>query len=205
MSNVVKSKRKLATLAELQKDPELAFKNDELNLWLSQSPAPSWIKYHPKISVKNEQGQSVPLAYLPIDKVKYLLTYIFQEWDSEILSVQQVFQSVVVSVRLHYMNPATGKMRFKDGVGAVGVQTDKGETASNLAAIKYDAVMKAAPAAESYAIKNAAEKIGNIFGAGLNKWDVAVFNPAYLVDDEKVVPPPPPSGFTAPKTSDFEL
>jgi len=87
-----------------------------------------------------------------------------------------LFNSVYVAVRLHYRNPLTGEWLSHDGLGAVGVQTDAGAKASDLTAIKQDAIMKALPAAESYAVKDAAEKIGAIFGKDLNRRDVAVFN-----------------------------
>lgn len=47
-----------------------------------------------------------------------------------------------------------------------------------MASIKTDAVMKAAPAAESYAIKDAAEKFGKIFGGDIMK-DQVPFMPSY--------------------------
>lgn len=200
-----KEQSNLPTLAELHCDPEVAFKNDKLNLLLSQPAHVKWIKTHPKISVKDANGNSTPLQYLPVDKVKYLLTRIFQRWRSEITGVYQLFQSVCVTVRLYYKDPITGEWLSQDGIGSVGVQTDKDASASDLSKIKFDAVMKAAPAAESYAIKNAAEKIGNIFGAGLNKWDIAAFSGSYMPEEEKQEPPPPASGFTAPKPTDFEL
>lgn len=175
-------KYELPSLSELHQTPEVAFKNDQLQFLLHQPPHKDWVKRHPMVKVKNAQGQMEQLEYLPIDKVKLLLTRIFQDWDSEILRVQQLFNAVVVTVRLHYTNPITGKACYKDGVGAVGVQTDKDAKASDINAIKYDAVMKAAPAAESYAIKNAAEKIGNIFGASLGKFDIAEFKSMYMTD-----------------------
>jgi len=43
-------------------------------------------------------------------------------------------------------------------------------------ATKNDAVMKAAPAAESYAVKDAAEKIGKLFGKDMNRADKIMYN-----------------------------
>ena len=64
-------------------------------------------------------------------------------------------------------------------MGAVAVQTDKGETAANLSAIKSDGVMKAAPAAASFAVSNAAAKIGKVFGGDINKDDALEFTGTY--------------------------
>lgn len=160
---------KLPVLSELHHAPVEAFKNDAFNLLLNQEPIKQWIKKHPY--VKSD--------YIPIDKIEFLLTRIFQEWKVEVISYSQLFNSVACHIRLHYRNPLSGEWSYHDGLGAIGVQTDKGEQASNLSAIKQDAVMKALPGAKSYAIKDAAEHLGKLFGRDLNRKDVAAFTTAY--------------------------
>lgn len=162
--------KQLPALADLHHDVEHAFKSDQLNLLLNQPVPDKWIKDHP--FARN-------VKYIPIEKIEFLLTRIFQEWRVEILSEGPLFQSVYVKVRLHYKNPLSGEWSFHDGLGAVGVQTDAGKPASDLAAIKQDAIMKALPAAESYAIKDAAEKLGELFGKNLNRKDTLAFQGAY--------------------------
>lgn len=159
----------LPKLADLQKDPETSSKRDELNLLLNQPTPKSWVKKHPIIKIKNDAGQYVPLEYIPVDKQKYLLRRIFKQYRIEIMDKGIMFQSVFVHVRVHYLDPVSGEWDFHDGIGAVGVQTDAGQSAADLAAIKSDAVMKALPAAHSYAIKNACDNFGVLFGDGLNK------------------------------------
>lgn len=161
---------KLPTLNELHHDTDVAFKNDQLNTLLNQQPLEKWIKQHP--FAKN-------VRYLPIDKVEFMLTRIFQQWKVEVINVSQLFNSISVQVRLHYLNPVNGEWSYHDGVGAVGIQTDKGAAASDLSAIKQDAVMKALPAAKSYAIKDAAEHLGTLFGRDLNRKDTMPFMGAY--------------------------
>jgi hypothetical protein len=169
---------KLPTLAELHHDIDTAFKNDSLNLLLNQEPPKTFIKPHP--FAKNN-GQ--PIMYIPVGKVEFLLTRIFQNWRLEVISYAQLFNSVAVHARLHYTSPLDGKWYSQDGLGAVGVQTDKGAQASDLNAIKQDAIMKALPAAESYALKDAAEKLGKLFGADLNRADSFDFKGAYTPKD----------------------
>lgn len=169
MSNLVKE-NKLPKLEDLHHDLQEAFKTDQLNLLLNQPVPAKWVKQHP--FAKN-------VNYIPIDKVEFLLTKIFGEWKVEILAEGALFQSVYVKVRLHYKNPLNGEWSFHDGLGAVGVQTDAGKPASDLGAIKQDAIMKALPAAESYAIKDAAEKLGVLFGKDLNRRDTMPFQPTY--------------------------
>lgn len=175
--------KKLPALADLVGDEVDVFKNDQLNLLLNQEPPNGWVQKHPFVSVTDEvNGQKIksPLPYLTIQRVETLLTAIFQEWKTEVISSGQLFNSVYVHVRVHYKSPLDGSWKFHDGLGAVGVQTDKGEAASNLNAIKQDAVMKALPAAKSYAIKDAAEHLGKLFGRDLSRKDVVEFKPTYF-------------------------
>lgn len=161
---------KLPSLAELHHNADLAFKNDQLNTLLNQQPLGKWVKEHP--FARN-------VKYIPIDKIEFMLTRIFQEWRVEVLSYNQLFNSVACHIRLHYLNPITGEWSYHDGLGAVGIQTDKGAAASDMNAIKQDAVMKALPAAKSYAIKDAAEHLGTLFGRDLNRKDTMPFAGAY--------------------------
>jgi hypothetical protein len=90
--------------------------------------------------------------------------------------VQVIANSVVVTVRLFYQDVLSNEMLWQDGIGAAPIQTDKGAGAMDWNATKNDAVMKAAPAAESYAVKDAAEKIGKLFGKDMNRADKIMYN-----------------------------
>jgi hypothetical protein len=171
-------KRQLPTLQELSQDIELSKNQDALNYLLNQQPVQAWIKKHPYVNVK-VNGQNQPLEYLSVEKVKQLLTQIFQVWESEIVDYKALFNSVAVQVRLRVKNPLTGEWITHDGVGAVDVQTKAGASAADLSQINASAVMKALPAAASYALKNAAEKLGAIFGGHLQKYDLTPFMPSY--------------------------
>lgn len=83
--------------------------------------------------------------------------------------MQVIANAVVCTVRLHYMNPITGDWDFQDGVGAAPIHTAKGAKATDFENVLTDAVVKAAPSAESYAFKDAAERIGKLFGKDLNR------------------------------------
>jgi len=172
----VQGKNKLPTLQELHHDELTAFKNDQFNLLLNQPVPEAWVKDHPFAK---------GVKYLPIDKVEFLLTRIFQQWKVEVINYAALFNSVSVHVRLHLLHPLTGEWFYHDGLGAVGVQTDKGASASDISAIKQDAIMKALPAAESYAIKDAAEKLGIFFGKNLNRKDTVGFAGAYSKQEEE--------------------
>lgn len=161
------------TIAELSQSLEAFAQDDILNMTLSMEPPVSWLKQHPtvKIKIKNEQGneQSVPLQYIPIEKQRLIAKRLFGMVQIEIKSVLQLFNAICVTVRLHYKHPVSGEAMFVDGVGGVGVQTEAGAVASDMSKIKFDGVMKAAPAAASYAEKNAYDKLGRLFGGEIQK------------------------------------
>jgi recombination DNA repair RAD52 pathway protein len=164
--------KNLPVLADLYSDTELKIAQNELNVLLNAPPALGWLKDHPfaKI-VKVIEGKkvTVPAKYIPIERIEWLLTRIFIRWHSEIKSVQLIANSVVVTVRLYYQDVVTKEMLWQDGVGAVALQTDQGAGAIEFDKIKSSAVQMAAPSAVTYAIKDAAEKIGNLFGKDINR------------------------------------
>lgn len=160
----------LPTLNELSMQPEDAFKNDAFKMLVNHPPKAEWVKTN-----KFANNSS----YMPIDKVEILLDTIFQMWEVHVLNITTMFNSVCVTVRLRYKHPVTGEWMSHDGVGAKGVQVDSGCKASDMAAIKENAVTMALPIAKSYAIKDAADHLGKIFGRDLNRKDVVDFSPAY--------------------------
>lgn len=149
----------LVTLVDDNRITEITNK-DKLREYLNNSPPEKWIKEHPF---------AAGVKYLPVDKTETLLDTIFQDWRVEIKSVSQLAQSVCTVVRLHYRDPITSEWTFHDGVGAVPLKTDKGFSAADLSHIKSDAVATGAPAAVAFAIKDAADHIGKIFGRDLNR------------------------------------
>lgn len=134
-------------------------KEKALSVVLNQNPPPTWIK--------KQNG----VKYIPIDKVRYLLTRYYPRWDQEIKNVQVIGNSVVVTLTLHYYNPFTGELRKNDGIGAAPINTKKSTGAMDWSEIVHDSVHKCAPAAAAFALKNAAKKLGRLFGAELNSED----------------------------------
>ncbi len=176
---MTKTARQLPKLNELHHDPDTAFKNDEFNYLVNQQPFEKWIKRHPIVTVLNDEGKNTKLQYLPVEKVELLLTRIFQHWRREVVSVQLILNSVVAHVRLHYLHPVTGEWEFHDGVGACPIQTKSGAAAGDFSQLQTSGVQMAAPAAVSYALKDAAECIGKLFGKDLNRRDTSAFSGAY--------------------------
>jgi recombination DNA repair RAD52 pathway protein len=153
------SVRKIPSLSDLYADKVAMVKQNELNLILNAEPK---VKVHPIAKQK----------YLPIERVEYLLTVIFGSWNVEIRDTKLIANSVVVTVRVHVKDPITGEPMFQDGLGAMPIQIDKSSTSAiDFQAMKANAIQLGAPAAESYAIKDAAEKFGKIFGKDVNRKD----------------------------------
>ena len=159
----------LPTIHDLFEDSiELAGKQEGLNAILSTAPPAKWVKEHPYI--KNH-------FYLPIEKVEYLLRKIFKQYRIEITGQGTAFNGVWVTVRVHYFSPVTNQMEWHDGIGAAQLQTSKGTSPADLANINNGALSMAFPIAKTFAIKDACDMLGNIFGANLNRKDVIAFEP----------------------------
>ena len=165
------------TLSEIEQNPELRKNQENLKLILNTNPSEKWTKKHP--FAKN-------VNYIPIERIEWLLDTLFIQWRVEVINYSQLFNSVSCHVRLHYLNPISGSWEFHDGLGAVGIQTDKGASAADLGAIKQDSVMKALPAAKSYAIKDATEHLGKIFGRDINRADQVVYKSTRKTPEDKL-------------------
>lgn len=164
MSNIQKhAPRQLPQLEELYTDVELAGKHNDLNKLLNCQPKPEWIKQNKFANNSN---------YMPVGIIEYLLTSIFIKWRLEVKEVVVMANSVVATVRLHVLDPITGEWDWQDGVGASPIQTAKGASATDFAQVNTSAVQMAAPAAETYAFKDAAEKFGRLFGKDLNRNEI---------------------------------
>lgn len=171
--------RKLPSLKSLY-DGDLELKGDQnkLNILLNQSPNPKWIKKHP---------YAKGVKYIPIEKIEYLLTRLFLKWRVEVKTIQTIANSCVVTVRLHYQNIENNDWSWQDGIGAAPIHTVKGKGAMDWNEVLTDSVMKAAPAAETYAVKDAAEKIGNLFGKDLNRKEDIIYDSLEgMIPEEKI-------------------
>lgn len=161
------SENRLPTIQEIKTGQlnEIGAQN-ALNVLLNQEPPQEWVSIHPMAKTK----------YLPIDKVEYLLTKIFVNWSVEVKQVQVIANSAVITVRLHYQNPINNQMCWQDGVGAAPIHTKAGKGAMDWNEVQSDSVMKAVPSAKSYAVKDAAEELGKIFGKDLNRKDTLAYD-----------------------------
>jgi hypothetical protein len=160
--------KNLPTIADLTQDIEVAYRNDQFNLLMNQEPPQKWVKEHPYIK---------GYKYMPIDKVEYLLTRIFKTYQVEITGQGTAFNGVWVTVRLKVINPTNGQLMQFDGIGAAQLQTKKDTSPADLQNINNGALSMAFPIAKTAALKDAADHIGKLFGADLNRKETLAFVP----------------------------
>lgn len=182
MSNEItitqEAKRELPILADLYElsNIENLFKTDQFNLLMNQAPEPKWI-------LENKfAGNS---KYIPIGIIETLLQRIFKEFKIEVLREGTMFNSLYVTVRLHYLHPVTGYWTYHDGIGSCQIQTKSGSSPADLQNINNNAVMMALPMAKSYAIKDATDHLGKLFGRDLNRKDTMGFGTDKNLDPDQ--------------------
>lgn len=172
-------KQNLPTVAELVNDLDTYKKQDGWMFLMNQEPPTKWVKTHP--IVKNHK-------YIPIDKIEYLLRRLFKDYKIEVLREGTAFNGIYVVVRVHYVDPITGKQKYHDGVGACELQTAKGKSAADMANINSGAVSMAFPIAKTLAVKDACDHFGKLFGSDLNRKDTipAKLDTSLFTNDEKL-------------------
>lgn len=124
--------------------------------------------------------------YVPVSYVEMKLDELFIDgWNLEIKSVQQVLNSVVVTVRISGLNPATGREFFRDGIGSKALQLKKGSPAMDISSIQPNACELGFPAAKAQALKNAAQSIGKVFGRDVAREIEDEYNPIVKTAEDK--------------------
>jgi predicted lipid-binding transport protein (Tim44 family) len=95
-----------------------------------------------------------------------------------------MFNAVYVTIRLHYLHPITGEWDFHDGTGADQIQTKSGASPADLGSIGNNAVAMSLPKAVSFAISDATDHIGKLFGRDLNREKQMAFGVDNNLDKE---------------------
>jgi hypothetical protein len=166
------TKSKVPTLQEIYSDNSIILKQNQLNVILNAEPKKEWIKEHPYVK---------GLKYLPIERVEYLLTMIFAKWRVEYKTSKLLANSLVSEVRVWVKDPVNGEWDYQDGVGAMPIQIAKGSGALEFDKMNTVAVQIGLPASKSFAIKDACEHFGRIFGKDLNRKDNVSYDRLYTM------------------------
>lgn len=161
---------KKPNLLDLVFDADKFKSTAEFQKVVNSQPPQTWIKAHPFIKGYN---------YIPIDCVEYLLRSIFQYWEWKVNDFKVIANAIAVHGTLRIQHPVSGEWLSYDGLGAVDIQLKSGSNPTDFSAITAGAIQKNLPAAESFALKDAAEKIGTLFGGSLNRKDSNGWNTPY--------------------------
>jgi hypothetical protein len=143
-------------IEEMWANKELMAKVNDFNVTLNQEPQKEWVKTLKGTDIK----------YLPIERIEWLLTSIYGQFKYEVKSVLVIDNSVSCVVRVHYYNPILDCWEWADGTGAAPLMATEGDMA----------VALALPAAKTFAVKDAVEPLGKIFGKDLNRADQIVYD-----------------------------
>jgi len=99
--------------------------------------------------------------------------------------VKLIANSVVAEVHLKVYHPVLKEWLCYAGVGAVPVQLERGASVMEIDKMNKMAMQKNAPAALSFAVSNAAKKIGKVFGSEINDDKGINLGDLYKVEDKK--------------------
>lgn len=181
----------LAFLSKIENAESLSKKVQILNFALRQEP----------IKVKNmmeemkkkglNAGKAQDFEYVPIEVVEEALRQIFfRQIDFEIKSSYRDLNSFIVVTTISYKCPISQELRKIDGIGAKALQQDSGSKIDQFNfTMKANALELGVGIAYSRAIKNAAKKLGKMFGANLNRDEeidsVVVFNKGVMEKTEE--------------------
>lgn len=132
---------------------------------------------------ENIMGQR--FKQLPITYVEHLLKKLFFGlYKIEVVSYAMIVNEVTVHVRLWVFHPILGQWMSYDGLAAIPVMQESGSKVNQFMETKKNkALSMNLPAAYSLAIKNAAKKIGKIFGGDLNRKHEDTYSP-FPINDE---------------------
>lgn len=159
---------------------------NSFNELMNQPPPTEWLKFHPMAKTKDEAGNTVPARYMPIERAMWIVRSVFPFYEVQVIETKQVLNSIVCVVKVTLQNPQKTAFYSQYGVGACAIQMDAGASATDLAKIKNAGVQMAAPAAKTYAIKDALQEHYRIFGTDVNHSQI---DPV-IAPDEPTAPPP---------------
>lgn len=151
-------------------DAELVSKYGKMNRLLQSEPKPEWVKEHPFAK---------GVKYIPIERIENMLRQLYGIFEVKVNDYKIIANSIAVHITLTVTDPITGNKINQDGLGAMPIQLDANSNPTDFTKIKNNAIMLALPSAESYALKDAAEKLGKLFGSDLNRKESVVFQNIY--------------------------
>jgi hypothetical protein len=138
-------------------------------------------------AVLEEEIDGKKIQHVPISCIEQQLRRLyFGQYEIKLIDYRLIVNEIVVHARIRVKHPVTGEWLSYDGLGSVPVQQYKGSKIQDFMQTKIaNALHKNAPAAYAFAVKNAARKIGKIFGADLMRKHEDDYKPYNLGDSQK--------------------
>lgn len=172
----------IAFLSKIEAVESMSKKISILNTALKQEPL---VIKNMMVEMKKKGLNAGPMQdyeYIPIGVIEESLRQIFfRQIDFEIKTSFRDLNSFIVIATITYKCPISLEMRKIDGIGAKALQQDSGSKVQEFnMTMKANALELGVGIAYSRAIKNAAKKLGKMFGGSLNRDEeidsVVVFN-----------------------------
>lgn len=181
----------LSFFSEIEAEDSIAKKVRVLNRVLNQESAFTKNMNNVLRSKGQNTSKSTDYDYIPIEIIEEALRQVFfRQVDITIRQSYRDLNSFIVVCRIAYKDPVTHEKRKLDGIGAKQLQQDAKSLLSDFnSTMKRNALELGVGIAYSRAVKNAAKKLGKLFGADLNRDEelnsVHVFNSNVLTTPEE--------------------
>lgn len=131
---------------------------------LMAAPKQSWIK-------SRSLGRGRKSYYIPIEVKESLKDIFFDEFDVIDIKEKVIVNEILIIVKIQFLpSYPNSEHRFTSGIAAKPIQCSSGSEAFKFPRGKItNALEYNASAAETAAISNALNKLGNVFGKNLNR------------------------------------
>ena len=134
---------------------------------LNSDPNPKDIEINDLASTEKKK-----IKFVPIGSIERLLDEKFSGlYSITIQEIKIVANEIIVHARIKYFHPIAQTWLERDGIGAVQIRWKQGVDITDLNGKLKTALQMDAPHAYAEAVKNAAKKIGSIFGRSINRDD----------------------------------
>lgn len=161
MSDIEKAKQQSVVSQKLLEDV------GKFQLRLNKDPDKADVEINPIVG-----SESKPVKFIPIGAIEAKLDSIFSGlYSITIIDTKIVANEIVIIARIRYFHPIAQTWLERDGIGAAQIRFNKDVPITDLRGKLKTALQADAPHAYAEAIKNAAKKIGNVFGRNINRDD----------------------------------
>jgi hypothetical protein len=180
----------ISFLSKIEKAETLQKKVKILNDALNQEPIMIKNMKAELLAKGQNAGFGTDYNYIPIGIVEESLRQMFfQQVSFSIKNSYRDLNSFIVIATIRYKCPITLENKEVDGIGAKAIQQDKGASIDTFnSTMKFNGLELAVGSAYSRAIKNGAKRLGNLFGANINRdedlEDILVFSEKVVNKDE---------------------